>query len=832
MNRFRPILFILFLILTMALLCVAQEKEEEKSEELSYKVSLAGIEDSGTFYLYVREDRLATIDFNWSKDGRFSNSFVLSLAGQKVEIKLEIYPDTEGVWNRIEQKSSAGDLLEKRIGRKVTRTFRGGTFTLTLEENSMLWDNSAPALVRAALKAYDLKEGGKQKVSIYMINGVVIDGSLEKMENEDRTMEGKDITYSKYHLDMHGVDIFVYVNKDGAIDLMDIPVQNSYFVRKGYEAIAKKEIEDPLLSRPEYEFNIQKNVMVPMRDKIKLATDIYLPKIENKAPLILIRTPYGKDVMELQGKYWARRGYAAAMQDCRGRFKSEGEWVPFMNEAEDGYDTIEWLAVQPWCSGKVGMIGGSYVGWVQWWAASQQPPHLVTIIPNVAPPDPHYNIPYEYGSFFVLGAIWWAYVLEAEATVDISGAMLLEISDQDYSKILNTLPVIDIDKVFIGKENKYWRSWIEHPDNGPFWERANIFNKLKGLKIPIFHQSGWYDGDGIGTKLNYLKVKEDGKSLQKMIVGPWGHTASAHRMIGDRDFGQDALLNLEREYIRWMDFWLKGVQNGIDKESLVSLFVMGSNKWLKGQTYPLELTDFKKMLLVSGGNANTNKGDGRLSWNISDTTADFDKYVYDPGDPTPDPSFYPTRSREERQKSVISQEEERKKERAYHKEVTGKRKDILVYSTEPLDEPLSICGPVSAVLYASSSAKDTDWFVTLWEEQEDGEMFPLVHGTLRARYRNSLYKPELLENGKVYRYELDLWHTGITIPKGRRLVVEVSSSMFPMFSRNLNTGGHNEKETKYVKAEQTIYHSEKYPSHILLPVISAKEIDKEKDKQK
>jgi hypothetical protein len=268
------------------------------------------------------------------------------------------------------------------------------------------------------------------------------------------------------------------------------------------------------------------------------------------------------------------------------------------------------------------------------------------------------------------------------------------------------------------------------------------------------------------------------------------------------------------------------VDNGIAKEPLVKIFVMGSNKWLEGPVYPLPVTRFEKWYLASGGNANTSKGDGRLTTAALAAGSSPDRYVYDPGDPTPAPYYY--EESEEEEKQVRSAEEKKKIREAHHEKVTQARRDILVYVSEPLQEPLTFAGPISAVLYASSSARDTDWFMTLMELDKQGKMFPIPLGRakLRARFRRSMKKPELLKPGQVYEYKLDLWQTGITIPAGHRLRVEVASAAFPLFSRNLNTGEHNETETKYVKAEQTIYHDARYPSHVLLPVIPAGELKK------
>jgi len=791
----------------------------EEAAKLPYTYSLAGFEDQGTFTLRVNEEPLGTTDFTWRKDGSYESHFNLKMGGQTMQVDVSVIPGDGGIWKRIEMKTSRGPVLVEREGRLTTLTFQEKKTTVQLEERSTVFDNYGPALGAAIVKEYDAAKGGKQPLSVCVAGGGPIDGALERLENAEKPVSGKDLVFSHYRLSILTLDIDLWLDNTGKVVLEEVPIQKAVFIRKGFEELAAKGVEDPLLSKPSFEVTVNKDTMVPCRDGVKLATDVYLPKTDGKVPLIVYRTPYGKELMELNGKYWARRGYACAIQDCRGRFRSQGTWVPFMHEAEDGHDTIEWLAVQPWSSGKAGMIGGSYLGWVQWWAASQKPAHLVTIIPNVAPPDPHYNIPYEYGTFFLLGSIWWAQVLESEATADLSGAKMSQVGESDYSKILTTLPVIDLDKILMKKENPYWRDWVSHPDNGKFWEKANFLEKLKTVDIPVFHQSGWFDGDGIGTKLNYLKMKSFGHANQKMIVGPWGHTDTASRGIGDKDFGKDAAPDLQREYVRWFDYWLKGVKNGVDTEPMVRLFAMGSNKWLTGNTYPLEQTEFKKLLLKSSGKANTGKGDGRLLWSLPADSAELDAYTYDPGDPTPDPRFYPTRSQEELKKMVISSEEEKKRQKAFHRETADKRADILVYLTEPLEEPLTVCGPLSAVLYTSSSAVDTDWFVTLAEEKADGEIFTLAQGKIRARYRNSLTKPEKLKPGEIVKYTLDLWHTGITIPKGNRLRVEVASALFPTFGRNLNTGGHNEMETRFVKAEQKVFHSDKYPSHILLPVI-------------
>ena len=773
--------------------------------------------EHATFYLYVNEDRIGTIEVKWLPDGSYQNDATLAMAGQHLTVTTSITVDSDGLWTQITAAAPPGTTRTFREGATARRTLNDKTTTFEVKPGARLFDNYGPALMGQAVRLYDRAKGGKQPFPVIVLPGMAIDASLEFRDQIERTVGNRDLTFLRYTYSLGGVDITLWTDAAGRIYLGEVPAQHAAYVRDGYEALRKEPVSDPLLSQPKFEVNVQAGTKIAMRDGVKLATDIYLPKVKGKVPVILIRTPYRKEMSEIQGRYYARRGFAVAIQDCRGRFASEGVWEPFINEPKDGYDTIEWLAGQPWSDGKVGMIGGSYVGWVQWWAASERPPHLVTIIPNVAPPDPFYNMPYEHGTFFILGAIWWADILESKATGDLSGVALSKIGDKKYGHMLHALPVIDLDKTVLGKANPYWRKWIEHPVDDGWWSQADFLQKLKDVNIPVFHQSGWFDGDGIGTKLNYLQMEEYGHANQKLTIGPWGHTDTAARKLGDHDFGPSAIIDLQRDYLRWFDYWLKGVDNGITKEPLVSIFVMGTNKWLRGDRYPLPETKFTKLYFSSEGRANTSKGDGRLTFEEPPAGAPPDRYVYDPGDPTPDPDFFETTEEQDRQ--VRSADERKNEAQAHHEKVTAERLDILVYQTGVLREPLTFAGPVSATLYASSSARDTDWFVTLVDIEKDGKTFTLGSGKLRARFRSSVKKPEFLEPGRIYEYHLDLWHTGITVPAGDRLRVEVASADFPMFSRNLNTGGHSETETTFLPARQVIYHDQAHPSYVLLPVI-------------
>jgi putative CocE/NonD family hydrolase len=812
------------LLLAGAALADDPPKKPAAPEPPALPLPLSGYRDEGVFHLYVKEAHLATLTFKWQADGTFESKSTLSLAGQSRKQSVKITPDKDGRWVTIALDSPAAPATVERTGGVAKRTSRGKVETINLKPGAGLFENFSPVLVMQQLRLYDQAKGGKQTFPVFIVPVLMTDATLERKAPAERAVGGKDVKFSRFQYGLHGIDVSLWVDPAGKLVLAEVPSQGAAYVREGYEILTRAPETDPLLSAAKYEVKTEHNVGVPMRDGVKLLTDLYRPQAAEKCPVILIRTPYQKDMMEPQAVYYARRGYVVAVQNCRGRFGSPGEWEPFVREPKDGYDAVEWLAARPWCTGKVGMIGGSYVGWVQWWAASQKPPHLVTIIPNVAPPDPFYNIPYEYGVFFLKAAVWWAEVLDKEVTADLSGAKITDLMEKKYDKVLRTLPVVDLDKAVLGKENPYWRKWIAHPVNDDYWEQANFLEHLKDVRIPVFHQSGWFDGDGIGTKLNYLAMAKNGHPNQKLVLGPWGHTDAAMRRHGDHDFGADAVIDLQRAYLRWFDCWLKGVDNGITKEPLVSVFVMGSNQWLHGPTYPLPRTRFEKWYLTSGGKANTSKGNGRLSAELPSAASAPERFTYDPADPTPDPEGYeePEEPGDKSAPKVTASEEKKKAAEAYHGQVTERRPDILVYATEPLQKPLTFVGPVSAVLYASTSARDTDWFVRLMEVDDKGKIWQLAEGKVRARYRVTTKKPELLEPGKVYEYHLDLWHTGVTIPKGSRLRVEVASASFPSFSRNLNTGGHNETETNFVKAEQTVHQSKEYPSHVLLPVVELK----------
>jgi len=533
-----------------------------------------------------------------------------------------------------------------------------------------------------------------------------------------------------------------------------------------------------------------KTAMIPMRDGIKLATDLYFPEQgDGPYPVVLVRTAYSKKAEGRYGRYFAKRDYIVAIQDIRGTSDSEGDFELWANERQDGYDMVEWLAKQEWCTGKIGMIGGSYGGWVQLAAAAEKPPHLVTIIPKVTMADPFFNHVYPFGMFHLTQHLQVISLFESKYIRGRSGPTL----PAGWPSRLDFLPVIDLDKELFGEENERWRRHLQHGTCDDYWNRSNILEELKEMDLPVFLQGGWFDFGGIGTKLSYLGLKESRNKYIKLIIGPWSHRLEGTGQVGGHDFGEEAEVDLMRLARKWFDYWLKGIDNGIFEEPLVQIFATGQNCWLAADTYPLPKTTLLKFYLTSEKEANTLGGDGKLRLEETSSGSNFDTYVYDPGDPTPSLWF---------------------DARGTYDSLVRSRQDILVYQTEPLEDSLMVAGPVTARLYAATSGKDTDWVVYWRIVGEDGKtQYPMGRGTLRARFRNSPHNPELPEPHEIYEYRLDLWHTGIFLPAGNRIRLEIASACFPSFSRNLNTGGNNETETEYVTATQKIYHTEEYPSH-------------------
>ncbi len=783
--------------------------------------SYRGSADSGVFRVFQEDQALIETRFSASAEGGMRWSSTIRMAGQAVTTETVLEVDREGRPSRIALSGPHGKGEIVRDGARVSLkgpTSKAPTL-VELKPGTQLWDNFNPTLLQPLFRRLVGTTGKTTYPALVLGAPMLLELEVTPAGTLQRSVGGQDLHLHKLTVQMAGVTCHFFVEASGRILSVEVPQQGVTYVRDGFEELRKAAAPtDPHVSQPT--FDVEKStIAAPMRDGVKLATDLYLPKaaMGTRFPLVLVRTPYKKEMSEPQARYFARRGYAVAIQDVRGRFSSPGTFDPFVNEAEDGHDAIEHLAVQPFCDGKVGMIGGSYLGMVQWLAARERPRHLVTIIPQVTPPDLYFNIPYDHGVLFLFGALWWAEIVQSNATGDLSGVAMTKINDRPWKKLLAGAATADLDRRALGKSSPLFQRWLEHPTFDAYWKRGSFLDRLADVRLPVFHQSGWFDGDGIGTKLAYLKMRSHGHGNQKLVLGPWGHQTSASRYLGDRDMGARAIIDLEGEYLRWFDHWLKGKPTGVMTHPLVSIFVIGAGKWLTDAVYPLSASRPTRFYLRSGGRANTSGGDGRLSEKAPPAGEQADRYTYAPDDPTPNTEYSDPHESEGKVGETVATKKEREKKRS--EGVLASRRDILVYDTGPLAGPLTVAGPLSAELWVASSAKDTDFFATLETLDDKGEVLPLAIGKIRARYRHSFEHPEPLVAGQIDRVVLDLWQTGIRLEKGHRLRVQIASAAMPLFERNTNTGGDVARQASGPKAENVLYHDAAHPSHLVLPVV-------------
>ncbi|ASK61897.1 hypothetical protein CFK37_06850 [Virgibacillus phasianinus] len=574
---------------------------------------------------------------------------------------------------------------------------------------------------------------------------------------------------------------------------------------------------------------VDKNVACTMRDGTVLYADIYRPNEDGEFPVLLTRLPYSKDLPYYSHRYLdtnrlVENGYIVIIQDVRGRFQSEGEFIPFMDEANDGYDTVEWAASLPYSSGKVGMFGLSYYGFTQLLAASKRPPSLEAIFPAQTLSDQRHGNFYYHGAFGLGGSETW--VLESIAPdlikrkhkdPDLYHKKMKQLATScDYIEewyrhkpIKEYLPLKELDVA------DYFFNQLEREIDDESWLETSVADKYDQMNVPAYHLGGWYDSLLGSTIENYIGMaaKADGDTArknQKFIIGPWAH-GDFGSVIGDRKFGShasedwiDHKEDLTTLHIRWFDYWLKGKNPQILEEAPVKIFVMGVNQWRNEKEWPLARTSYVPYYLHSRGNANTRAGDGEISTKKPGTEPE-DNFVYNPENPVPSNgggTLYDGIN-------TTGPHDQRELE---------DREDVLVYSTGQLQEQVEVTGPIKVKLWASTNAKDTDFAAKLVDVMPDGTAFNLTDGIVRARYRNG-YVPEADLNGEVTQYEIDLWATSNVFLPGHQIRVEISSSNFPRFDTNLNTGKTMMNSTKTKKANQTIYHNEKYPSHIILPVI-------------
>jgi len=578
----------------------------------------------------------------------------------------------------------------------------------------------------------------------------------------------------------------------------------------------------------QYKVIRERNVMVPMRDGTCLATDVFRPDAPGRFPVLVNRGPYGKDSYVENPHhsvwYFPEHGYVVLSQDCRGRFESEGDYDPLFQESNDGWDTVEWAARQPWSNGRVATTGQSYLAATQYTLATADPlpPHLQTMAPVSASSDFHQSWVYHTG-----GAMEWGWmvpyaILKGRNTLERAGLSDL-LSEMDkyvlepgnFGQPLTDewyqhLPLRDwIDR--LKEAAPYFHEYFDQELDGPYWWKIGLKQHLQRINMPMFHISSWYDIFLEGALTAFSEISERGatslaKENQKLLVGPWAHirpfTEPNTGGCGDIDFGEAAAIELHEHLRRWFDHWLKDEDTGYLDEPSVNIFVMGENQWRQEDEWPLARTHYTKFYLHGDTPANSKNGGGYLSTVPPDDDKP-DEYIYDPENPVPTKGgntlIIPF--------GVANQSE------------TEARDDVLVYSTPPLEKDTEITGPIKMHLFAATSAIDTDFTAKLVDVHPDGYSQNLQDGIVRARFRTSVAQPSFVEPGRVYPYVIDLWSTSHLVKKGHQIRVDISSSNFPRFDRNPNTGATLGVDSKLEKAKQTVYHNSTYPSHMVLPLI-------------
>ena len=558
--------------------------------------------------------------------------------------------------------------------------------------------------------------------------------------------------------------------------------------------------------------------MVPMRDGIRLATDMYIPESgRERLPAITIRTPYhkGKDYAVEEARFYAAHGYRVLMQDVRGKWKSEGEYVVSRADRKDGYDFIDWIVKQEWSDGIVGSTGCSYRGENQIMLAAEKHPAHKAMIARAAGGAVgkaggyhSYFGAYQGGVFELAGGYDWFTAYGTKNRTDE------QFQPGDVGKVLRTLPLIDLPERQ-GAGPTDWKAFTSTPLNDNWWDSLGYITEQDTFDVPTLHVNSWYDY-GVSQSLFLFNrfqqhaVSDQARKGQYAIISPAGHCeseiATRNTMVGQLNVG-DARLPYWEIYLRWFDYWLKGEKNGVTEMPRLQYYLIGQGEWKGADTWPPSNSTDRTYYLHSGGNANSTGGNGRLGA-MPPKEQKPDSFTYDPGNPVPSRGgTVCCTGNPEDQSGIFDQSD------------IELRQDVLVYTGEVLENDLTLAGPLRAVLFVSSSARDTDFTLKLVDVWPDGRAYNIQDAIFRARYREGFDKQAMMTQDEIYRLEISLNDMAYSVKPGHRLRLEVSSSNFPRSARNLNTGGNNFDETEWVVAENTIHHSAKYPSRLILPVV-------------
>ena len=567
-----------------------------------------------------------------------------------------------------------------------------------------------------------------------------------------------------------------------------------------------------------YEVDVERSIMVPMRDGVRLSTDVYRPKgVAGALPTILIRLPYNKATYRgatMPANFFASHGYAVAVQDVRGKFASEGEYHVYQGDMTDWSDTFDWVGAQPWSTGRIGTFGCSYLGEGQIIAAQQRHPKHVAAIPQAAGGNigrvgrrREFWGSVEGGAFSISINFGWMPVF---ASTDKGARPMPNV---DLATFFRTLPVIDMtDRA--GSPSWDWRNFLERSPDDPWWDKQGYLTADDSVTVAALHVSSWFDmaQEALEEAEIFRRnaLNDRAKNNQYAIISPTVHCASeaagSQTHVGELEVG-DARLHYWETYLAWFDRWLGGNDHAIDSLPRLQYYVIGRNEWRTSDRWPVKGMRETAYYLRSDGGANTSKGNGRLTLEAPKAER-ADTFTYDPANPVPS-----------RGGSICCTGNPKDVPGSFDQSDLEQRPDVLVYTTDVLRDGLELTGPMRAVVYLSSDARDTDVTVKLTDVFPDGRSMNMQEGITRVRYRDGFDQARMMSAGKVYEVPVDLHATSWYLQPGHRLRVEISSSNFPRFDRNLNTGGRNYDETTWKVAKNTVHHSAAALSRLILPVV-------------
>lgn len=551
------------------------------------------------------------------------------------------------------------------------------------------------------------------------------------------------------------------------------------------------------LPKPKYTLIIEKNVMVPMKDGTKLATDVYRPNAWRKFPVILIRTPYEKSgsmhPYKQMAEVFACQGYAVVVQDVRGKFDSEGAFYPYAYEALDGHTTVTWAGEAPWSNGNVGFLGISYLGSCAWLAARYKSPYLRTMITMFTTQNT-YSIWIDRGIPFLKGPLFWLGNYGRKTTVNVTSS--------DVASALWTLPVVNQDEKLLDQKIPFFKDYLQHPYRDAFWNEISVQPMAENLDIPVYVVGGWYDPFIRGTIEDYHYITsappESRNHYSKLEIGPWGH--NPNQKFRGVYFGRKAEFNaLIISKLEWFDIWLKKTKSIPKDSKKVKYFIMGKNIWKESDQWPPSNISYEKYYLSLDANLKS------LLSPIETDAITQRCFIYNPLDPVFFRGSYILDN-----DSWIEQTEQNEIEQ---------REDVLIYSSAPMETDFTIAGTAKLILYVSSKAQDTDFCVKICDLHPNGKAYNISTGFLRMRYRESMAEPKLMEPDKVYSIEITFKPVANTFLKNHCIQLQITSSDFPVHDRNLNTGYSNESSVETKETTSTVFAGGPYNSHLLLPVL-------------